>query len=101
MVPLKTRPCSREDINFDGKNEHAKFQKPSDEYIVDINRFYHKLLCIDEEFDLEGNFNMAKAKQLMMVFEVCRDPPGTEKPKCQDYEKVIKPWMNRKFLFTL
>ena len=37
----------------------------------------------------------------MLSFEVCRDKPGTLAPVCKDYESEIKPWLQRKFLFTL
>ena len=37
----------------------------------------------------------------MLSFEVCRDAPDSPKPFCKDYESEIKPWLQRKFLFTL
>mmetsp|Transcript_25518 Transcript_25518/g.30029 ORF Transcript_25518/g.30029 Transcript_25518/m.30029 type:complete len:120 (+) Transcript_25518:52-411(+) len=58
-------------------------------------------MCIDEEFKLQGNFNSAAARLLMLTFEVCRESPDAPERKCQDYETVIKPWLSRKFLFTL
>ena len=102
MRPLKTRPCTRSDINFEGKADStARFFKPAEISVADVERFYDKLLCIEEIFELAGNFNTAKAKQLFMSFEVCKDPEGTTTPKCKDLETFIKPWMRRKFLFTL
>lgn len=44
---------------------------------------------------------MAKARQLELVFEVCRDPDDATTKVCKDYETEIKPWMKRKFMFTL
>ena len=79
----------------------AMFSRPSENSSSDIERLYQKLMCLDESFELKGNFNTASGKQLMLVFEVCRDPPGSTEHKCKDYETVIKPWLRRKFLFTL
>ena len=58
-------------------------------------------MCIDEEFYIQGNFNSAEAQQLVLAFEICRDPVDAVEKKCFDYESVIEPWMRRKFLFTL
>ena len=77
---LKLRPCSRNDINFDGDesdNSSYKFYKPSQEYRADVERFYDKLMYIDEEIRLVGNFNSEKAKLLELSFEVCRDKVDT------------------------
>jgi len=39
------------------------------------------------------------AKNLVIAFEICRDPEGTpdQDKKCRD-EAFIKKWMNRKFI---
>ena len=66
-----------------------------------MERFYDKLICIEEDFNLSGDYHTAQAEQLVMTFEVCIDPKGTTRPKCKDYETFIKPWMRRKFMFTL
>ena len=105
MRPLKTRPCTSDDISFDAEadDEAASryFFKPAEEYESDIKRFYGKLTCVDENFELQGNYNTAKAKQLVLTFEICRDAPDAEVKKCFDYDTVIEPWLRRKFLFTL
>ena len=102
--PLKLRPCTRSDINFDNDSESkAIFYPPADAYVTDIERFYKKLVCIDENFEVKGNFNQASGTTLMLAFEVCRDAkeiPVAQR-KCKDYETQIKPWLRRKFLFTL
>lgn len=59
---LKLRPCERADINFNGiedDDENYMFYKPANEYRADAERFYSKLLCIDEDVSLMGNFNSA------------------------------------------
>jgi len=49
MRPLKTRPCTRADINFEGsKDSTALFYKPSEEYVADLERFFDKLVCIED-----------------------------------------------------
>lgn len=44
MRPIKTRPCTNDDISFDDEadDEAASryFYKPADEYVSDIKRFY-------------------------------------------------------------
>ena len=49
---LKLRPCTRDDINLDGdesENSSYMFYKPAQEYRSDVERFYEKLMCIDQE----------------------------------------------------
>ena len=97
---LKTRPCTKDDINFDGDDDQSKylFYKPARAIQSDVNAFYHKLLCIDEQFSLQGNYNTASARVLKLEFEVCK---SSEQLVCKDLETEIKPWMQRKFMFTL
>ena len=49
-----------------------------------------------------GDYNSAMGKQLVITFEVCRDPEGTPAAdkKCRD-EAFIMNWIRRKFLITL
>ena len=102
MRPLKTRPCQADDIDFDeDSSTNRYFFKPASEYASDVKKFYDKLQCLDENFDLQGNYNTAKAKQLVLTFEICRDATNSAQRTCHDYEEVIKPWLKRKFLFTL
>ena len=101
MTPLKTRPCTYADIDWDGTDENAQFYKPANGFSRDVNTYWNTLQCIDDPIALVGNFNTAVATQLLITFEVCRDPVGTPIPKCKDYETVIKPWMRQKYLFTL
>ena len=70
---LKTRPCTTEDINFDGDEDQSKylFYKPAQAAESDIRAFHHKLVCIDEPFSLQGNYNTASARVLKLEFEVC------------------------------
>ena len=51
---------------------------------------------------LLGDYNSARANQLVITFEVCRDEPDTpvEKRKCRP-EKEIYDWMSRKFIVIL
>lgn len=60
MTPLKLRPCTRSDINFENDSKSkAMFYPPSDSFVYDIERFAKKLLCLDESFSLKGNYNKA------------------------------------------
>ena len=49
---LKTKQCEESDVNFEGnddENDSYLFFKPGPEYNFDLNRYGHKLNCINEE----------------------------------------------------
>ena len=50
--------------------------------------------CFVDEPVIQGDFNAAAAKQLVIRFDICRGEG------CKD-EAVIKEWLNRKFLLVL
>jgi len=95
MKPLATRPCNRDDFSYDsdGSSGSGKLFPPAKEYQNDVNRFKDKLRCIDEQYDIQGNYNTAKARQLVLTFEVCRDPVDAPTKFCHDYATVIEPWL--------
>ena len=51
-------------------------------------------MCIDDEYDIKGDFNTSAASNLMIVFERCKeeesDDPGSsdKKPTCESREKI-------------
>ena len=102
---LESRPCTKDDINLDGKgdNDNFLFFQPSEEFTGDANRFYSQLNClVNDDAELQGDYNAAKATQLVIRFEICVDEPNTPilERKCKDRDDIMK-WMNRKFLLTL
>lgn len=102
---LETRPCTKEDINLNGEgdNDNFLFFAPSEEFNADANRFYSKLNClINDDAELQGDYNSARATQLVIRYEICVDEPSTPiiERKCKDYDD-IKQWLNRKFLLTM
>ena len=69
------------DADQDG---NFRFYHPSEEFIYDANRFWDKLQCFEDEPVIQGDFNAAAAKQLVIRFDICRGDK-----KCKD-EAVIK-----------
>ena len=102
---LETEPCKLSDINLDGDHNHDsyKFFAPAEQFVPDTKRFAEKLNCIkNDDAMIKGDFNAAAASQLVIKFDVCRDPDGTkiEDIKCKTKEDIER-WMNRKFILTL
>lgn len=102
---LETRKCTADDINFEGKGEDEDFLffQPSEESEADANRFYNVLNClVNDDAELQGDYNSARATQLVIRFEICVDAPNTPilERKCKDKDDIMN-WMNRKFLLTL
>ena len=97
FAKLKTRPCERNDINFEGKENIGKttFFKPAPEFEYDAERFYDVLQCITDDPVLAGDYNSAKAIQLVITFTICRG-----RYYCKD-EATIKEWLARKFILTM
>lgn len=56
----------------------------------------------NDDAELMGDYYTAKAKSLVLKFDMCVDEPTTplDQRKCKDPEE-IKHWMRRKFLLTL
>ena len=102
---LETRPCNKNDINLDNDENQDKylFYSPSAEFAKDLNRFYPKLEClVNDDAELQGDYNSEKASQLVIRFEVCIDAPNTPvlERKCKDLDEIHS-WMNRKFILAL
>lgn len=81
--------------------DQYSFYKPHDEYKDNIEQFLDHLNCLDDSFELMGQWNSDVGKQLVIGFKVCEDPLNARVKKCRDYETFIKPWMSRKFMITV
>ena len=84
---LKVEPCKSNNIDWDGTGgDEFLFFKPADEFRYDIERFYEKLMCIVDPYEIQGDYNSAMAKQLVISFEKCRGEG------CKD-EAIIDRWL--------
>lgn len=97
FTKLKTRPCTLEEFSF--QSDKVKRDTPfwqihvkSDSY----KDYIPSMKCIDEDYELYGEFETNVAHNLMVVFERC-DP---EQRTCAD-DAVIDEWMQFKYILTV
>lgn len=76
---VKSEKCKQTEINFEGdSNDDAyTFYTPAPEYEKDVKRFTEDLNCMREEAPLQGDYDASRGKQLVVAFEICKDPEGT------------------------
>ena len=70
-----------------GKNAYG-FYPMSDSAKTIVNDDWYSLKCIDDDFEISGNFNSDTASNLMVVFEIC----DSSKQTCKD-EKIINEFL--------
>ena len=76
---IKTEPCKPEEINFEGDPDEDAytFYTPAPEYERDVKRFSKYLNCMREKAPLQGDYDASEGRQLLVVFEICKDKEGT------------------------
>ena len=62
----------------------------------DISAFSHKFMCIDEDIEIYGSYNSAKAQHLSIIFKKC----DKNVRKCKSDDE-IELYTKRKFIVTL
>lgn len=52
-VPLTMRSCSRDETDWEGtEDDNFNFYQPEESYLDDINKFYSKLMCLEDPYEL-------------------------------------------------
>ena len=93
---LDYRPCTREELGIDDPTSDEAIFYPLHKNSVGYFPYWKKLLCIDDEVEIHGNYNSADVSHLQLTFEKC-DP---EKRKCKSEEEIIDA-MRKLFIITL
>ena len=61
--PLAIRPCTRIELNLEEGSAYdmKKFWPYHESHGTDISAFAHKFMCIDQNLEVYGSYNSAKA----------------------------------------
>ena len=79
---MKDRPCTEDDFKSVNREPSAYGFYTMDGSTEDIvNKSGYDLRCIDEEFNVRGDFNTNSAENLMITFELCDSTKRTCKAK--------------------
>ena len=47
------RSCSRDETDWEGtEDDNFNFYQPEESYLDDINKFYSKLMCLEDPYEL-------------------------------------------------
>ena len=95
---IPTRPCTPKELNLEEKSEDdpVKFWPYTDTSIGDISAFAKNFKCIDDNLEVYGDYNSARAQHLSILFEKC----NPSKRACKSPEEIRK-FTTRKFILTL
>ena len=77
---------------YDGK----RFWPYHESLRTDVSTFAHKFMCIDQNIEVYGSYNSAKAQHLSIIFKKCDSAVRT----CKSDEEIER-YTRRKFLVTL
>ena len=97
FIELKQRPCVEEDFKVDeatGVSSYGFFDLH--ETTKMWTTFHESFKCIDEPYDVYGDYNSNAAGNLMVVFDKC-DPAKQEDGFCKS-EKEIAEWLEFKYI---
>lgn len=70
FLPLRQRACTQEDFNQEDAREFGGFY-PLREKFKGYEYLESKMECLDENYELYGDFDSFAASNLMIVFEIC------------------------------
>ena len=96
---IASRPCTAKELNLEEKldDDLVKFWPyDSERSIVDVKAFEKNFRCIDDDLEVYGSYNSARAKHLAIIFKKC----NPSKRECKS-EKEIELFTRRKFILTL
>lgn len=94
---LKTRTCDRKlDFGDGADNEGKSFFNPLHSKSTSYQGYIKKMKCVDEPFEIFGDYNTNVASNLMVTFVKC-DP---QLRQCADDATIIE-WMKFKYLVIM
>ena len=93
---LATRPCTREELGLEATEtlDLSKFYPPSGNSKRNLEAFWDKLFCYDDEISISGNYDSAKVSHLHISLVKCNKEL---RDSCKS-EEEIQEWMKRLFL---
>ena len=97
--PLKFHRCTPEELGVvEGKEDESSFYPIHANSFGDVKYYAKKFFCFDDDIEIQGDYNSARARLLKMSFEVC-DKTVPENDCASDEE--IAGWLRRKFIVIL
>jgi len=92
---LKLRKCTLDDFGLaDSYNPTQKFFNVTSTKRDEFKRVLHSLYCLDEDVELQGDWNSAEASMLTFTYEQCN--PEVRKTCKSDEE--IKKWLKKRYM---
>lgn len=95
---IKYRNCTIPELHIQQQTDpNSKFFKPHSIVLPDLEFYYKKLKCIDEDYvHVQGDYNSYKAREFTILFTRCDN--STFEGVCKSDEQITE-WLRRKFIF--
>ena len=87
-----------EDQNFEALEDSKGFYPINQISQQDFEEYKSKLKCLDEQIEINGNYNTGVASNLIIAFVKCSD--DSKKGRCKSDGEIEK-WLENKYLITL
>ena len=93
---LDIRPCTKEELGLGDPETlvNSKFYQPSGNSKRNLEAFWDKLFCYDEDISIYGDYDSARVSHLHISLVKC---DSTLRDTCKSDEE-IEDWMKRLFL---
>ena len=99
FTEIPTRPCTKAELHVQNQtSEDSKFFKPQDTFRKDLEKYYKKLNCLDQDkVEVQGDYNTPSTRQFTLLFQRCDN--STFDNACKSEEEITR-WMMRKFIIV-
>ena len=106
--PLAADYCTREQLGLvadadevkTGDREGSRFFATHKNAISDFTYYSKKYRCVtDDKMRIQGDYNAARTRSFVLLFEKCDEPEGSP-IKCKS-DAEIKEWLQRKFILLM
>ena len=108
--PLRYHTCTREELRLEDdpttelppsgtSTQFYPIKKEGTQ--VDLDYYYKKLKCLDQDqqIEVQGDYNSAYARSVILLFERCTNSTYTGEGACKSDEYITE-WLKRKFVLV-
>ena len=97
QAELTTHPCSEQELGLTAQTNEGDFWKVNERSRRDVENFKPKFKCIDQDIQIQGDYNSDVAQRLEIQFVKCSNKTVGG---CKSDAEIMA-WLRRKFIITL
>ena len=95
FTEMISRPCEKDDFiesleAKEGQTSNYGFFRMDERTEIIVNKSSYQLRCIDDDYEIKGDFNSNAASNLMVTFQVCdpKYPSRTGATQCKSKDEI-------------